>query len=63
MDEFVLGDKDAGNTGSSYDGKKKIAITVIKLKKNGKIKQMYAMKIEDSSAKSLQYIFVNHISR
>jgi hypothetical protein len=24
---------------------------------------MYAMKIEDFSAQSLQYIFVNHISR
>ena len=24
---------------------------------------MYAMKIDDFSAKSLQYIFVNHISR
>ena len=31
--------------------------------KDGKVKRMYAMKIDDFSAESLQYIFVNHISR
>ncbi|CAM1333607.1 protein of unknown function [Tenacibaculum aestuariivivum] len=28
-----------------------------------KVKRMYAMRIEDFSVSSLQYIFVNHISR
>ena len=38
-------------------------ITAVQLTQNGKVKRMYAMKIHDFSAQSLQYIFVNHISR
>ena len=63
VDEFVLGGKDQGKTGRSYDSKKKKAVTAIQLTKDGKVKRMYAMKIDDFSAESLQYIFVNHISR
>ncbi|WP_143751849.1 IS1595 family transposase, partial [Maribacter sp. 4U21] len=29
----------------------------------GKVRRMYAMRIEDFSARSLQYIFIDHISR
>ena len=63
VDEFVLGGKDEGKTGRSYDSKKKKAVTAVQLTKDGKVKRMYAMKIDDFSAESLQYIFVNHISR
>lgn len=63
VDEFVLGGKEKGKVGRSYDGKKKKAITAVQLTQDGKVKRMYAMKIEDFSAQSLQYIFVNHISR
>ena len=63
VDEFVLGGKDIGKTGRSYDSKKKKAITAVELTGDGKVKRMYAMKIEDFSAESLQYIFINHISR
>lgn len=63
VDEFVLGGRDSGKTGRSYDGKKKKAVTAVQLTKDGKVKRMYAMKIENFSAQSLQYIFVNHISR
>lgn len=63
VDEFVLGGKEQGKTGRSYDGKKKKAITAVQLTEDGKVKRMYAMKIDDFSAQSLQYIFVNHISR
>lgn len=63
VDEFVLGGKEEGKTGRSYDGKKKKAITAVELTEDNKVKRMYAMKIEDFSAQSLQYIFVNHISR
>lgn len=63
VDEFVLGGKEETKTGRSYDAKKKKAITAVELTEDGKVKRMYAMKIEDFSAKSLQYIFVNHISR
>lgn len=63
VDEFVIGGKDQGKTGRSYDSKKKKAITAVQLTKDGKVKRIYAMKIDDFSAESLQYIFVNHISR
>jgi transposase-like protein len=63
VDEFVLGGRDKGKTGRSYDSKKKKAVTAVQLNKDGKVKRMYAMKIDDFSAQSLQYIFVNHISR
>jgi hypothetical protein len=63
VDEFVLGGKEEGKTGRSYDGKKKKAVTAVQLTEDGKVRRMYAMKIDDFSAQSLQYIFVNHISR
>ena len=63
VDEFVLGGRDKGKTGRSYDSKKKKAVTAVQLTKDGKVKRMYAMKIDNFSAQSLQYIFVNHISR
>lgn len=63
VDEFVLGGREQGKVGRSYNSKKKKAVTAVQLTEDGKIKRMYAMKIEDFSAQSLQYIFVNHISR
>ncbi|MBZ9632706.1 IS1595 family transposase, partial [Salegentibacter sp. LM13S] len=61
VDEFVLGGKDEGKIGRSYDGKKKKAVTAVQLTEEGKVKRMYTMKIDDFSAQSLQYIFINHI--
>lgn len=63
VDEFVLGGREETKTGRSYDAKKKKAITAVQLADDGKVKRMYAMKIDDFSAQSLQYIFANHISR
>jgi hypothetical protein len=63
VDEFVLGGKEQGKIGRSYKGNKKKVITAVELTKEGKVKRMYAMRIEDFSARSLQYMFVKHISR
>ncbi len=63
VDEFVLGGREKNKVGRSYNAKKKKAITAVELTDDGKVKRMYAMRIEDFSARSLQYIFVNHISR
>ena len=63
VDEFVLGGRDEKKIGRSYDSKKKKAVTAVQLTDQGKVKRMYAMRIEDFSARSLQYIFVKHISR
>ena len=63
VDEFVLGGVDKGKIRRSYNGKKKKTITAVQLTEQGKVKRMYAMRIEDFSAQSLQYIFINNISR
>lgn len=63
VDEFVIGGKEKGKIGRSYDAKKKKAVTAVQLTEDGKVKRMYAMRIEDFSARSLQYIFINNISR
>jgi len=63
VDEFVLGGKEQEKVGRSYNSKKKKAVTAVQLTDDGKVKRMYAMKIDDFSAQSLQYIFINHINR
>ena len=63
VDEFVLGGREQGKIGRSYDCKKKKAVTAVQLTDDGKVRRMYTMRIEDFSARSLQYIFVNNISR
>lgn len=63
VDEFVLGGVDKGKIGRSYNTKKKKAVVAVQLTDDGKVKRMYAMRIADFSARSLQYIFVNNISR
>lgn len=63
VDEFVLGGVEKGKIGRSYNAKKKKAVTAVQLTSEGKVMRMYAMRIEDFSARSLQYIFINNISR
>lgn len=63
VDEFVLGCRDETKTGRSYDVKKKKALKAIQLTEDGKVKRMFTIKINNFSAQSLQYMFVNHISR
>lgn len=63
VDEFVLGGKETGKVGRSYDSKKKKTVCAVQLTDLGKVKRMYAMLIEDFSAKSLLPIFDNHIGK
>ena len=63
VDEFVLGGVEQGKIGRSYDTKKKKAVTELQLTKEGKVRRMYAMGIEDFSARSLESIFASHISK
>jgi len=63
VDEFVLGGVEQGKIGRSYDTKKKKAVTAVQLTKEGKLRRMYGMGIEDFSARSLEFIFANHISK
>lgn len=63
VDEFVVGGVEKGKVGRSYNVKKKKAVTAVQLTDDGKVKRMYAMLIDDFSARSLQYIFNDHISK
>lgn len=62
VDEFVVGGKEQGKQGRSYDSKKKKSVCAVELTDKGKVKRFYALKIKDFSAKSLRIIFTKHIS-
>jgi len=63
VDEFVVGGKEIGKVGRSYDTKKKKAVCAVEYTDMGKVKRMYAMKIKDYSAKELAVFFDKHISK
>jgi len=63
VDEFVVGGKEGGKPGRSYDSKKKKAVCAVQLTGDGKVKRMYIKKIDDFSSKSLLGIFEKHISK
>ena len=62
VDEFVFGGKEEGKVGRSYDTKKKKIVCAVELTDDGKVKRMYALKIDDFSSKELKPIFEKHIS-
>ena len=61
VDEFVVGGKETGKIGRSYDTAKKKTVCAVQLTQEGKVKRMYALKITDFSSKSLKTIFTKHI--
>lgn len=61
--EFVVGGKEEGKPGRSYDSRKKKAVCAIQLTSEGRVKRMYINKIVDFSSKSLLEIFEHHISK
>jgi len=63
VDEFVVGGREEGRPGRSYDTKKKKAVCAVQLTEAGRVKRMYARKIDDFSSKSLRSIFERHIDR
>jgi len=62
VDEFVIGGKEEGKVGRSYDSKKKKVVCAVELTDEGKVKRMYAMRIDNYSSKELKKLFVKHIS-
>jgi transposase-like protein len=62
VDEFVIGGKEANKPGRSYDSKKKKTVCAVELTEEGKVKRMYAMKVDNYSAKELRRLFDRHIS-
>ncbi len=62
VDEFVVGGKEEGKVGRSYNSKKKKVVCAVELTEQGKVKRMYSMKIDNYSAKELETLFKAHIS-
>jgi len=62
IDEFVIGGKEDGKPGRSYDTSKKKVVCAVELTDDGKVKRMYAMKIDNYSSKELRKLFDAHIS-
>ena len=63
VDEFTIGGKEKGKQGRSYDTKKKKIVGAVELTDQGKVKRMYALRIDDYTSNSLKQIFDKHISK
>jgi transposase-like protein len=63
IDEFVVGGKETNKPGRSYDTKKKKTACAVELTEEGKVKRMYAIKIDNYSAKELRRLFDKHVSK
>lgn len=63
IDEFVIGGKEEGKVGRSYNSKKKKIVCAVELTEEGKVKRMYAMGINNYSSKELKKLFDKHISK
>tara|TARA_B100001059_G_C17686681_1_gene502705 strand:+ start:63 stop:956 length:894 start_codon:yes stop_codon:yes gene_type:complete len=63
IDEFVVGGREKGKVGRSYNSKKKKVVTALELTDKGKIKRMYALKIDNFSSNELEKIFEKHIDQ
>ena len=63
VDEFVIGGKETGKQGRSYDTKKAKVACAVELTDDNKIKRVYANVIENYSAESIQPLFDTHISK
>lgn len=62
IDEFVIGGKEESKVGRSYDSKKKKVVCAVELTNEGKVKRMYAMRVNNYSSKEIEKIFAKHIS-
>jgi len=63
VEEFVVGGKEEGKVGRSYDSKKKKIVCAVELTEEGNVKRMYSMRIDNYSSKELKLIFDKHISK
>lgn len=63
VDEFVIGGKEEGKVGRSYDSNKKKMVCAVELTDDGKVKRMYSLNIDNYSAKELEKVFDKHISK
>lgn len=62
VDGFVIGGKEKGKVGRSYESNKKKIVCAVELTDEGKVARMYSMKIDNYSSKELKKLFIKHIS-
>ena len=62
VDEFVVGGREDGKPGRSYDSKKKKVVRAVQLTEEGKVRRFYSLWIKDFSSRLLREIFDGHIS-
>jgi hypothetical protein len=63
IDEFVVGGREQGKVGRSYDSKKKKAVCAVQLTEEGKVRRMYSMRIDNFSGRELKRMFDAHIDQ
>jgi transposase-like protein len=60
--EFVIGGMEKGKVGRGYNSQKKKIVCSVELTDNGKVKSVYALKINNYSSKEFATIFEQLIS-
>jgi transposase-like protein len=63
VDEFVIGGKETGKQGRSYDSKKAKVVCAVELTGSGKVKRAYAKIIDNYSAEAIKPLFDEHIDK
>jgi transposase-like protein len=63
VDEFVIGGREDGKQGRSYDSKKSKVVLAVELTPKNLVKRAYAKVIEDYCAASILPLFEEHISK
>ncbi len=61
--EFVIVGEEKGKVERSYDSKKKKVVCAVEFTETGKIKRMYALKINSFSSNELSGVFEKHIDK
>jgi hypothetical protein len=63
VDEIIIGGKETGKQGRSYDSKKAKVVCAVELTKNGKLKRAYAKIIDNYKAEAIKPLFDEHIDK
>ena len=63
VDEFVIGGKETGKQGRSYDSKKAKVFCAVELTGSVKVKRAYAKIIDNYSAEAIKPLFDEHIDK
>jgi hypothetical protein len=63
VDEFLIGEYEAGKKGRNSDSKKRLVVVALEILKDGGVGRAYAQVIESASAKEFEPFFISYISK